>query len=104
MRGVFFYVKVLLRSCLPDMFLQLMRPLKWDTAQNSISKGIRITAGQSQKFQKRPTLLSKLGWSKVWLLVFPMPLEIELHAVPHFKGLIKGKKISGSQKRGSTFT
>ena len=33
-----------------------------------------------------------------------MPLEIKLHAVPHFKGLIKGKKISGSQERGSTFT
>ena len=104
MKWVFSYVKVLLRSCLPDMFLQLMRSLKWDTAKNSISKGLRITAGESQKFQKRPTLLSKLGWSKVWLLVFPMPLEIELHAVPHFKGLIKGKKISGRQERGSTLT
>ena len=104
MKWVFSYVKVLLRSCLPDMFLQLMRPLKWDTAQNSISKGIRITTCQSQKFQKRPTLLSKLGWSKVWLLVFPMPLEIELHAVPHFKGLIKEKNISGGQEHGSTFT
>ena len=30
------------------------------TAQDSISKDIRITAGQSQKFQKRHTLLSKL--------------------------------------------
>ena len=30
--------------------------------------------------------------------------EVELDAVPHLKGLIKGKKISGRQERGSTFT
>ena len=84
----FSYGKVLLRSCLLDMSLQSMRPLKWDTAQHSISKGIRITAGQSQKFQKRPTLVSKHEQPKVWLHIFVMPLEIELHAVPHLKGHI----------------
>ena len=33
-----------------------------------------------------------------------MPLELELHAVPHFKGLINGQNISGKQECGSTFT
>ena len=30
-----------------------------------------------------------------------MPLEIELHAVPHLKGLINGKSLSGWQEHGS---
>ena len=33
-----------------------------------------------------------------------MPLELELHAVPHFKGLINGEKISGRQECVNTFT
>ena len=48
-------------SYLPDMFWSLMRPFKWGTAWSFISSGIRIITSQSQRFQKRPTLLSKLG-------------------------------------------
>ena len=33
-----------------------------------------------------------------------MPLEIELCAVPHLKGLINGQHIPGRQEHGSTFT
>ena len=32
-----------------------------------------------------------------------MSLEIKCHAVPHLKGLIIGKNVSGGQERGSTF-
>ena len=59
-RWVLGYVKVLPHSCLPDMFSPLMIPLKWGTAWSSNSRGIRIATSQSQKCQKRPTLLSKL--------------------------------------------
>ena len=96
--SVFCYVKLLPRSCLPDMFLPLIRPFKWGTAQGFASGGIRITTSQIQKYQKRPTSLSKLGSPKVWLLVFLIPLEIEFHAVPHLKGLINGKNISDRQQ------
>ena len=33
-----------------------------------------------------------------------MPLEVELCAVPHLKGLINSYNIFSQQKRGSTFT
>ena len=33
-----------------------------------------------------------------------MPLEVELCAVPHFKGLTNAENIPSRQKRGSSFT
>ena len=91
-------------SCPPYIFLPSMRHFNWGTAQSSTSRSIRITTSQSQKYQKRSTLWSKLGWPKVWLLVFLMSLKIELHAVPHLKGLNDGKNISGWQECDNAFT
>ena len=71
----------------------LLRALKWGTEWSFTSRGIRVTRHQSQKFQKRPVLLSKSGKPKVWLFVFLMPLEIKVHTVPHFKALNSGKDI-----------
>ena len=56
----FVYTKVLPRSCLSGIFWSLIRPFKWGTAWSSISRGIKNICSQSQQFQKRPTLLSKL--------------------------------------------
>ena len=81
-----------------------MRPFKWGTTWSFILRDIRVITSQSQKFKKRPILLSKLELSEVWLLVFLMPLEIKLHAVPHLEGLINGWNISGRQDLGSTYT
>ena len=92
---LFYYIEMPTRSCLPDMFLPLMRPFKWGTAWSSISRGIRITTSPIQKLQQRPTLWSKLRWPKTWLIVFLMSLEIELHAVPHLKDFIDVWNISG---------
>ena len=59
-KWVFGYVKVLPHSYQPGMFWPLMRPFEWGTAWSSTLRGIRITTSQSQKYQKMPTLLSKL--------------------------------------------
>ena len=73
----------------------LFKALKWGTVWSFISKGIKVTKCQNQRFQKRPVLLSKFGKSKVWLFVVLMPLELKLRTVPHFKALNSGKDISG---------
>ena len=97
---IFYYIKVQTRSCLPDMFLPLIGPFKWGIAWSSISRGIGYTS--SQTFD-HPSLLNKVGlfcnfW--LWLAVILMPLEIKLHAIPHFKGLINGQSISGWHEWG----
>ena len=51
-------------------------------------------------------LLNKnaLFWNfQVLSLVFPMPLEIQSHTVPHLKALISGNLQPGGQRWGSTF-
>ena len=103
-KWVFFYVKVLPRSCLPDIFFSLMRPLKWGTAWSSISRGIGNTSSQTFDY---PSLLNKVGlfWN-FWLspAVILRPFEIEFFAVSHFKDLINCKNISDKQERSNTFT
>ena len=101
---LFCYVKVMPRSCLPDIFFPIMRPLKWGTAWSSISRGIGNTS--SQTFD-HPSLLNKVGlfWNFwLWPAVILMPFEIEFCAVSHFKGLINCKNISGKQEHSNTFT
>ena len=44
---LFYYIKLPTCSFLLDMFLPFMRPYKWGTAWNFISRGIRITTSQS---------------------------------------------------------
>ena len=103
-KWVFGYVKVLPHSCQPDMFWPLMRPFKWGTAWSFISKDIRNTSSQIFGY---PSLLHKVDlfwYFLLWLVVILMSLEVELHAVPQFKGLINGENISGRQQCGSTFT
>ena len=90
--------------CWPDMYEALMRPFKWGTTWSSISRDIRNTSSQTFGYS---SLLNKVGlfwhfW--LWLVAILMPLELELHAVPHFKGIINGENISGRQECGSTFT
>ena len=58
---LFYYIEMPTCSCLSDMFLLFMRPFKWGSAWSFISRGIRIITSQSQKLQKRHTLLSKVG-------------------------------------------
>ena len=96
-------LKVLLCPPPPNMSSLLFRALKWGTVWSFISKGIKVTRRQSQRFQKRPVLLSKFGKSKVWLFVVLMPLEVKLHTVPHFKALNSGKDIHSRQGYGCTF-
>ena len=51
-------------------------------------------------------LLNKnaLFWNfQVLSLVFPMPLEIQSHTVPHLKALISGKNEPRGLRYGSTF-
>ena len=50
---------------------------------NIISRGIRIT--RSQRFQKIPILLSKIGNPNAWLFVLLMPLETKCNTVPHLE-------------------
>ena len=96
-------LKVLLCPPPSNMSSLLFRALKWGTVRSFISKGIKGTRPQSQRFQKRPVLLSKFGKSKVWLFVVLMPLEVKLHTVPHFKAFNSGEDISGGEGHGSTF-
>ena len=42
---------------------------KWGTVWKFISKDIEITRSQSQKFQRRPFLVSKFGSGKFWFLI-----------------------------------
>ena len=100
---LFYYIEMPTRSCLPDMFLPLMRPFKWGTAWSSISRGIRNTS--SQTFD-HTSLLNKIGLFcnfLLWLVVILMPLETKLHAVPHLKGLINLKNIFCRQECVCTF-
>ena len=46
-------LKVLLCPFPPDKFSSLLRALKWGTEWSFISRGIRVTRCQSQKFQKQ---------------------------------------------------
>jgi len=41
---LFYNIKVQTCSCLPEMFLRLMRPFKWGTAWSFILRGIKITS------------------------------------------------------------
>ena len=100
---LFYYIEMQTRSCLPDMFLPLMRPFKWGTFWSSISRGIRNKSSQPFGY---PSLLNKVGlfcnfW--LWLVVILMPLEIKLHAVPHLKVLITGIYTSSGPRVGSLY-
>ena len=77
------------------MSLPLLKALKLGTVWSFTSRGKKVTRFQSQKFQKRPILLSKFVKPKVCLFVILMPLKIKLYTVPHFKALNSGKDISG---------
>ena len=81
----------------PDMSLPLLKALKWGTVWSFTSRGKKVTRFQSQKFQKRPILLSKFVKPKVCLFAILMPLKIKLHTVPHFKALNSGEDISGRE-------
>ena len=81
-----------------------MWPFKWGTVWSVISRDIRFTKSENQKFQKWPILLSKFGKPKVWLLLFPMPLEIKLQTIPQLKVLNRGEGIFGGQGCDTTFT
>ena len=52
----------------------------WELS-NKVLYGNRITRSQSQKFKKRPILLSKFGKPNVWHLVFLRPLSLWLRNI-----------------------
>ena len=55
---------------------------------------IVVTNSKSQKLKRRPTLVSKLGNSKIWLWVVLMPLEIKLHTVSYLNSDIRSNETA----------
>ena len=60
-KWVFCYVKVLPHSCLPDIFLPLIRPFKWCTAWSFISKDIRNTSSRIFGYLGLPNKVGLFG-------------------------------------------
>ena len=52
-----------------------------------ISRGIRNTRIQSQKFKRKPISSKRFGKPKAWILVFLRPLEIKPHTLLHLKAI-----------------
>ena len=72
--------------------LTLIGALKWGTVWTSTSTGTGIMKGQSYSF--------------VFYLVnfiFPVPFEVEVNTVPHFKALVNGKVEPRGQEHGGIF-
>ena len=90
-------------SCWSDKFETLTRPFKWGTAWSvtyfmNDPKDIRNTSSQIFGYSSLLNNVSHFWYFWIWLVVILMPLEEELYAVPHLKGLINVKNISGRQE------
>ena len=103
MKVLWQFIKVLPCPSPPDMSSPLLKALKWGTVWSFTSRGKKVKRFQSQKFQKRPILLSKFVKPKVCLFAILMPLKIKLHTVPHFKALNSSEDIFGGGGQSRTF-
>ena len=97
---LFYFVKVSPHSCLPVSILALTRALKSGTVWTSISTGTGIVKGQT--LSNQIYLIKNAG--SLWPFTIPVPVEVEVHKVPHFKAPVNAKVEPGELDCSSIFT